>query len=203
MCVQMRVCTNGVNGFTQLPSLWHRNFAHLLTCDRTPLLCLRPLSLPAFTLSISSLSGYQAAPPSQSFISGGVVFQNPTLQRLPWLGPTLILWERVSLSNGQILACLRKRSCQPAAAEFRDCGKSQHTAGARFHRILALCPNTSKRSFSLRSTGTLACGNVIWPLPNALQGGELLLSMRHLEPSEPTPSCGDLPCFFTRSPPGT
>ena len=45
--------------------------------------------LPAFILYMSKL------PPAslQSFISDGVVFQNPTLQKLLWLGLTLILRE--------------------------------------------------------------------------------------------------------------
>ena len=65
------------------------------------------------------------------------VFQNHTLQKPLWLGPTPTLWDLVSLSNGQVPACPRKCSCDHAVQRFRDCSKSQHTAGTRFHHTLA------------------------------------------------------------------
>lgn len=56
----------------------------------------------------------------QNFISDGVVFQNLTLQR-PWrFGPVLILWGRVSLSNGQVQTCPRKHWCDWTEAEAQS-----------------------------------------------------------------------------------
>ena len=44
-----------------------------------------------------------------------------------------------------------------------------------FTALWYLCPNTSKHNCYLGSAGTFVCGEVIWPLPNALQVGKLLL----------------------------
>ena len=73
----------------------------------------------------------------QSFISLGIVFQNPTLQRPLWLGPTPTFWERVSLSNGWMPAFPRKRLCDRIAAEFQGLQQSKITASSRFYHTLA------------------------------------------------------------------
>ena len=57
--------------------------------------------------------------PLQSFFSDGVVFQNPSLHRTLWLGPTLTLWGRVLLTSGWVLACPRKLSHNSAAVEVQ------------------------------------------------------------------------------------
>ena len=66
---------------------------------------------------------------------------------------------------------------------FRDYGKLQHTTGARFHHTLASLLQICKRACSLWSTGIFACEEAIWPLPNALQAGKLLLPMWPMDPS--------------------
>ena len=48
-----------------------------------------------------------------------------------------------------------------------------------------LCPNTNKRGCSIGSPGTFACEEAVWPLPNALQAGELLLHLWYTDPSGP------------------
>ena len=52
------------------------------------------------------------------------------------------------------------------------------------------CPNTRKRGCSPGSARTFAEGEAIWPLPNALQAGELLLPVWHMDPSTPLSAPG-------------
>lgn len=63
------------------------------------------------------------------FISCVAVFENPTLQRPPQHGPTLILWERVSLCCGQCQ--LVPEDSGRTAQQFTVYDKSQHTAYTR------------------------------------------------------------------------
>ena len=72
---------------------------------------------PTSTLSVFKLS-------LQSFISDGVVFQNLTLQSTLWLGPLPTLCGKVSLSNGWVLACPRKHSCDHAVPEVQRLWRS-------------------------------------------------------------------------------
>ena len=51
--------------------------------------------------------------------------------------------------------------------------------------IWCLCPDVSKGGCSPGSAGTFACGEVLWPLPNALQVGELFLPVWYMDPSDP------------------
>ena len=61
------------------------------------------------------------------------MFQNSTLERTLQHGPTPTLWGRVSLSNGRVPACLRKHSCNSAAAEFQ---KLSQTTTHSQHQVL-------------------------------------------------------------------
>lgn len=92
-CVCVHMCVHGIdgNGFTQLCSLWHRNFMLSPTRNQIPLLCLGPPSTPLlYTVHVQAI-----CPPGgtalQGFISHGVVFQNSTFQRPLQLGHTLTL----------------------------------------------------------------------------------------------------------------
>ena len=102
--------------------------------NQEPLLCLRLLSIPHLYpvhVQVISLLGSTSL---LSFISDGDVFANPSFQRTLQVGPTLTLWGKVSLSNGQLAP-----ECVHAVVQqrrFRDYGKSQHTARARFHCTL-------------------------------------------------------------------
>ena len=99
----------------------------------------------------------------------------------------LTLWRRVSLTNGKVPACPRKRSCDHAVAEVQRLWQTtRHTQPVPgFIAFWHLCPNTSKRGCSLGSAGTFAYGETIWPLPSALQAGEPLLPMWHMDSSDP------------------
>ena len=145
-----------------------------------PQSCTPPLSQasvhsPFYTFHVQAIS----LPDDTSltnFISDGSVFPIPSLLRTLWLGPALTLLGRVFLSNGWVLACSREHSWVHSAAErFRDYGKSQHTAGARFHCTLASLSQYQQTWLLSRVCWTFACGEAVWPLPNALQGREPLL----------------------------
>ena len=60
------------------------------TCDQSPFLCPKPPSTPHLHVQAVHLSGGTSC---QCFISDGVVFQNPTLQRPLQLGPLLTAGE--------------------------------------------------------------------------------------------------------------
>ena len=90
MCMQL--CGRGGNGFIQLPSLWHRNFALSPTFDQISLLCLRPPSTPLLHPVRVQAVHLPGSTSLQSFISDGAVLQNPMLLRPLWLGPAPILW---------------------------------------------------------------------------------------------------------------
>ena len=60
-------------------------------------------------------------------------------------------------------------------------------------------PNTCSLGF----TGIFARGEAIWPVPNALQSGEPLLPVWHMDPQTLLPAPGDSLCFLTRALPGT
>ena len=72
-----------------------------------------------------------------------------------------------------------------------------------FTTLWHLCPNTSKHGCSLGSTGTFACGDAVWPLPNALKAGRLLLPCGTRTPQTPLPAPGHSPRFLTGAPSGT
>ena len=118
--VHMRVHAYEGNSFTQLPGLWHRSFVLSWTHSQVLLLCLRPPSIPPPLYPVCvqdvSLPGVTSL---QIFISNGVVFQNPTLQRPLRLGPMQTLWGKVSLSNVWVPVCPRKRLSDSAAAEVQ------------------------------------------------------------------------------------
>ena len=67
-----------------------------------------------------------------------------------------------------------------------------------FTTLWHLYPYTSKHGVSLGSTGTFACGEAVWPLPNALQAGELLLPCGTWTPQTPLPPPGDSPYFHNK-----
>lgn len=67
--------------------------------------------------------------PLLCFISCVAVFENPTLQRAPQYGPTLIPWERVLLCCGQCQ--LVPEESGRTARQFTVYDKSQHTAYTR------------------------------------------------------------------------
>ena len=67
-----------------------------------------------------------------------------------------------------------------------------------FTTLWHLCPYTSKHGVSLGSTETFACGEAVWPLPNALQAGELLLPCGTWTPQTPLPPPGDSPYFHIK-----
>ena len=117
----------GGNGFTQLLSLWCRSFGLSLTHNQAPLLCHRlpsttslyPVHVQAIRLPVSTSL--------QSFISDGVVFQNPTLQRLLHLGPVPTLWGRVSLAMVRCQLAPENVRVIPQQQRFRDYDKPQHS----------------------------------------------------------------------------
>ena len=112
MCMHVR----SENNITQPPSFWHRNSALIPTHKQATIPCLRILSTPHFyTVCVQAVSLPDTSLPN--FISDGTVFPNPSLLRTLWLGPAPTLWERVSLSNGQMQACPREHSCDLAEAE--------------------------------------------------------------------------------------
>ena len=111
------LCGGGGNDFTQLLILWHRNFTLSPTWYQAPLLCLRLPSTPWLCPVCVQAVCLPGSTSLQSFISDWVVFQSPTLQRPLRLGPTLTIWGRVLLSNGQVPASPGKRSCDGAVAE--------------------------------------------------------------------------------------
>ena len=117
-CTRAHVWSTG-NGFTQLPSLWHRNFSFSGTRDQAPFLCLRPLSAPTIYSVCVQAVRLPGSTSLQSFISAEVVFQHPTLQRPLRVGSTLTPWGRVSPSNGQVPACPRRRSGDCTVAEVQ------------------------------------------------------------------------------------
>ena len=92
----------------------------------------------------------------QSFISDGIMLQNPTLQTA-WSGGGSC-WAMAScrLAPENVYAI-------PQQQRFRDYGKSQHHASTGFIALWGLCFNTSKWGCSLGSAGTSACGGCIWP----------------------------------------
>ena len=63
--------------------------------------------------------------------------------------------------------------------KFTDYGKPQHTGGTMFHCTLASLSQENMAALwgPLRP---LPEGQAIWPLPNALQAGELLLPVWHM-----------------------
>ena len=103
----------GEKGFTQLPSLWHRNFELSPTCDQALLFSLRYTSTPCFYPVHAQAVCLPGSTSHQSFISDGVLFQNPTL------GPMPTLWGMVLLSNGWVLVSPRKCSCNHAVEEVQ------------------------------------------------------------------------------------
>ena len=119
VCVCMCMCRRGGNGFTQLPGVWHWNFALSPTHSQAPLLCLRLLSSPGLYPVHVQAVNQPGGTSLWSFISDGAVFQNPSLQRTLWLGPMPTPWGRVSLRSGWVPACPRKCSCHHAVAEVQ------------------------------------------------------------------------------------
>ena len=160
---------------TQLPSLWHRNFAWSLMGDQASLLCLRPLSSPClYPVHVQGVL-LPGSTSLLSFISDGDVFPNPSFQRTLQVGPTLTLWGNVSLSNGQLAP-----ECVHAVVQqqrFRDYGKSQYTASARFHCTLMSLSQYQQTRLLSRVRWDLCLWEAIWPLPNALQAEEPLLPL--------------------------
>ena len=138
MCMHER----GENGITQLPSFWHRNSALSLTHNQAPLLCLRLLSTPCFyTVQVPavSLPGSTSLP---NFIKDGAMFPNPSLLRTQWCGPTLTLWRRVLLSNGQLAPNVFMQWCSSGGSEIMANHNIQPEPG--FTALWCLCPNISK-----------------------------------------------------------
>ena len=72
----------------------------------------------------------------QSFLSDRVVFKSHTSETMEAWTHTSTLLGRLSLCNGWVLNCPRKRSGNYTGQRFRYYGKPQHTAGAKFHYIL-------------------------------------------------------------------
>ena len=101
-------CGRSGHGITQ--ALWHRNFLLSPTYDHAPLFCLRPPSTPYFYPAHVQGVCLLGSTSLQSFVSDGVVFQNPIFQRPLQLGPKPTHWGRVLLTNGQMLAWPRKCS---------------------------------------------------------------------------------------------
>ena len=117
----------------------------------------------------------------QRFISDGVVFQNPTGAGLPQ--KTLL---RLHSGRGSEIVANHNTQLVPG-----------------FTILWHLCPNTSEHGYSLGFTGTFACGEAVWPLPNALHTGELLLPLWHTDCSDPAVCSGDSLFSLTRALPGT
>ena len=126
----------GGNGFTQFSSLWHRNFVFSPARNQA-LLSLSQASTHSPPLSCVQGIHLLGGTSLQSFISDGVVFQNPTLQRPLRLGHTPTPWGRGGLMEQWPDASLTQktfmRSCSGRGSDY---GKSQHTSGAKFHHTL-------------------------------------------------------------------
>ena len=100
----------GGNGFTQLPSLWCRNFT-LLPAIKHPSFGSGLCPLPTSTLSVSKLSACKAA------LHSRVCFKIPHC-RDPCAGPVLTLWGRVSAMAGASLP--KKNGLVLTYLHFRD-----------------------------------------------------------------------------------
>ena len=110
------------------------------------------------------------------------MFQIPKLQRPLQLGPSPTLWGRVSLSNDWVLTRSRKCLCGHTVAEVRKLWKvTTHSK----HQVLPQSGIFDPiRGCSPGSPGAFACGDAVRPMPRALQAGELVSPVWHMDPSD-------------------
>ena len=200
----MPVCGRGRDGFTQLPSLWHRNFRLSPTQDQTPLLCFRPPSIPCFYfihVQVVCLSGGTSL---QSFHSDGVVFQNTTVQRLLQLGPALTLCGRVSLSSGHVPVCPRKLLYNHVGAQVQSLWQttSRSWCQALPHPGIFV-PVSAKMAALWGLLGPLPVGRPYDPYQMHSEQENCFSSCGTWTLQATLPVSGDLPCFLTRALPGT
>ena len=85
---------------------------------------------------MSKLSTCQEAPPSGVLSQMGLCFKTPHFRDPCQLGPMPTLLGRILLSNGWVLACPRKRSCDRAVAEIQRLWQITTHSWRWFHHSL-------------------------------------------------------------------
>ena len=196
----MHVCGRGGNGFTQLSSL-------------TKELCA--LTNPQSSTSPLSCASMHSPPPPCPCPT-----HQPTRQHLtpefylrwgcvskPHTSEISLAWTHSdSLGEGLAeqwpgAACHRKCSWDDAVAEVQRLWQITTHSWCQVSLHSGVFVPVPANVAAPGSTGTFACGETIWPLPNILQVEELLLPMWQT-PQTPLPAPGDLSYFLTRTLPG-